>query len=606
MESYELYDRNTQAIIYGMHVKPIQRMLDFDYMIKREKPSVAGIVDPGKSGFHKAFFGTKEILIAVYPDTKSACSKHNCASVFINFASMRSAYSSSLEAINCEQFTVIAIIAEGIPERRTRELIAIAKEKNKVIIGPATVGGIKAGAFRIGDTAGSLESIIDSKLYRPGSVGFVSKSGGMSNELYNVIAMKADGIYEGLAIGGDMYPGSQLLDHVMRFETNPAIKMIVVLGEIGGNEEYRIAEALKNGQIKKPLVIWVTGTCASVFPGEVQFGHAGAASSDKDNSAQAKNAALRVAGANVPNSFDDFGDLIGKIFNDLKEKGVIGDIAEVSINEVPEDYEVLRKAGKVRKSANFICTISDDRGEEATYCGVPISETVEGDYSLTDVICLLWFKKKLPKEASKFLEMVLKNVADHGPAVSGVHNAVVAARAGKDLMSCLASGILTIGPRFGAAIADSARFFKDAIDRGLRPMDFVSEMKKKGINIPGIGHKVKSIHNPDERVASLKKYAFSNFTSHKHLSYALEVEKITVQKKANLIFNVDGCIAMCFLDLMESYDFTEKEIQDVLDAEVLNGLFVLGRSIGIMGHIFDQKRLGESLYRHPTDDILFL
>jgi ATP citrate (pro-S)-lyase len=56
---------------------------------------------------------------------------------------------------------------------------------------------MQAGAFKIGDTAGTLDNIIACKLYRPGSVGFVSKSGGMSNEMYNVLARATDGLYEG-------------------------------------------------------------------------------------------------------------------------------------------------------------------------------------------------------------------------------------------------------------------------------------------------------------------------------------------------------------------------------------------------------------------------
>ena len=56
---------------------------------------------------------------------------------------------------------------------------------------------MQAGAFRIGDTAGTLDNIVHCKLHRPGSVGFVSKSGGMSNEMYNVLARASDGLYEG-------------------------------------------------------------------------------------------------------------------------------------------------------------------------------------------------------------------------------------------------------------------------------------------------------------------------------------------------------------------------------------------------------------------------
>jgi len=96
-------------------------------------------------------------------------------------------------------------------------------------------------------------------------VGFVSKSGGLSNEAYNIIARNTDGLYEGIAIGGDTYPGSTLLDHLLRFENIPEVKMLVCLGEVGGVGEYEIAEALRNKKIAKPLVIWVTGTCTKAF-----------------------------------------------------------------------------------------------------------------------------------------------------------------------------------------------------------------------------------------------------------------------------------------------------------------------------------------------------
>merc|ERR1712054_61184 len=73
------------------------------------------------------------------------------------------------------------------------------------IIGPATVGGITPGKFRIGNTGGAIENITMSKLYRRGSVCYVSKSGGMSNELNNIIARSSDGVCDGVAIGGDRY-----------------------------------------------------------------------------------------------------------------------------------------------------------------------------------------------------------------------------------------------------------------------------------------------------------------------------------------------------------------------------------------------------------------
>lgn len=134
------------------------------------------------------------------------------------------------------QIHTIAIIAEGIPEAHTRKIIKAADEKGVTIIGPATVslasliirfiqchcvffylnkqanpcvfvqvGGIKPGCFKIGNTGGMLDNILASKLYRPGSVAYVSRSGGMSNELNNIISRTTDGVFEGVAIGGDRY-----------------------------------------------------------------------------------------------------------------------------------------------------------------------------------------------------------------------------------------------------------------------------------------------------------------------------------------------------------------------------------------------------------------
>ena len=598
-------NEKTQAIIFGRQLKAIQRMLDFDYVSRRSVPSVAAIVDPTTEGFETAFFGSDEVLIPVYRSITEAAEKHPNTTVMINFASYRSAFETTKEALDIPNFKIIAVIAEGIPERKERILGALAREKGKVIIGPATVGGIAAGRFRIGNAGGSIENIIASKLYRPGSVGLVTKSGGMLNEMFNLIARNANGINIGIAIGGDRYPCSSLVDHLMGFESDPEVKFHVVLGEVGGLEEYKIVDALKAGKIKKPLVAWVTGTCAKVFPTEVQFGHAGARAGADRETADAKNAALREAGAIVPDSFDGLPEKIKEVYENLKQKGEIPEIKEFTPPQVPMDFDKAVKEGLVRRHRQFITTISDDRGEEVKYAGVPLSEIIESKKGIGYVIGLLWFKKSLPDYAVKFIELILQIVADHGPCVSGAHNAIVASRAGKDLVSSLASGILTIGPRFGGAIDGAGHYFKWAKDSGLSPMEFVSEMKKRGIPIPGIGHRVKSVRNPDKRVKLLKNFAKENFPSTNYLNYALEVEKITTSKKENLILNVDGCTGVLLVDLMKSLNLTDKEIDERIDAGLLNAFFVLGRSIGIIGHIIDQKLLKSKLYRTPYDDVLY-
>eukprot|EP00483_Globobulimina_turgida_P003846 UN03854 len=208
----------------------------------------------------------------------------------------------------------------------------------------------------------------------------------------------------------------------------------------------------------------------------------------------------------------------------------------------------------VRKASSFLSGISDERGSELVYAGMAISDVFSQEIGIGGVVGLLWFRRRLPLHFNKFIEIVLQITADHGPAVSGAHNTIVTARAGKDLISSLCSGLLTIGPRFGGALDEAARMFTNAYDMKLTPQQFVSETRDAGKLIMGIGHKMKSIDNPDQRVVIIKDYAFKHFpkNSQKILNYALKVEQVTTRKKNNLILNVDGCIACCFVDLLRS------------------------------------------------------
>jgi ATP-citrate lyase alpha-subunit len=218
---------------------------------------------------------------------------------------------------------------------------------------------------------------------------------------------------------------------------------------------------------------------------------------------------------------------------------------------------------------------------------------------------LLWFKKRYPKWATNFIETVVKTVADHGPAVSGAHNARVTARAGKDVISSVVTGLLTIGPRFGGAIDGAAKYFKYGYDNNLSPVEFIDHMKKQGIPVPGIGHRIKSVRNPDLRVSGLKKFAGEAFPSTPLLNYALEVEKLTTAKKDNLILNVDGTIGVLMIDMWRSLGYSDEEMDVFIEAGALNAFFVLGRCIGFIGHVLDEKRLAMPMYRHPWEDILY-
>ncbi|KAG4302791.1 hypothetical protein PCK1_000951 [Pneumocystis canis] len=662
-----------------------------------------------------------------------------------------------MELLGFSQIKTIVIVAEGVPERYAREILHKAKSLGVVIIGPATVGGIKAGCFKLGNTGGMMDNIVASKLYRP------------------------DGVYEGIAIGGDRYPGTTFIDHLLRYEADPNCKILLLLGEVGGIEEYAVIEAVKSGAIRKPLIAWCIGTCASLFNFEIQFGHAGSFANSARETASAKNAAMRDAGIYVPDTFEELPQVLREVYDDLLAKGVIVKREEPSVPRIPMDYSWAQELGLIRKPAAFISTISDDRGQELLYAGMPISDVFKEDIGIGGVMSLLWFRRRLPSYASKFFEMVLMLTADHGPAVSGAMNTIITTRAGKDLVSSLVSGLLTIGTRFGGALDSAAEEFTCAMDKGLSPRDFVDCMRKQNKLIPGIGHKVKSRNNPDLRVEIVKEYAKKNFQFRRwhidlnggmdmnHLvSLILErvgfneetrltyiyktymihyiyvpmppvvgltylcitsdqierripfvllheikrefsekfclsdicelpvssfvsfnqeiagkvdmmnreegmmmtditrvvrkemdnvkaamvenIEKVMqrgeriellVDRTQNMnemafsfskrsshlrlnfcLYNwivlmdvfldgvyggIDGCVAVCLVDLLRNCGaFTTEEVEDYLKMGVLNGLFVLGRSIGLIGHFLDQKRLRTGLYRHPWDDFLFL
>lgn len=606
--SHTLFHNKTRCFVYGMQPRAVQGMLDFDFICKRSTPSVAGIIYTfGGQFVSKMYWGTRETLLPVYQDVDKAFAKHSDVDTVVNFASSRSVYSSTMELLEYPQIRAIAIIAEGVPERRAREILVAAKAKGVTIIGPATVGGIKPGAFKIGNTGGMMDNIVASKLYRKGSVGYVSKSGGMSNELNNIVSQTTDGVYEGVAIGGDRYPGTSFIDHLLRYQADPECKILLLLGEVGGVEEYRVIEAVKGGQITKPIVAWAIGTCASMFKTEVQFGHAGASANSQLETAVMKNKAMKEAGFHVPDTFEEMPATLAAVYKKLVQEGTIKPAPEPVPPKIPIDYSWAQELGLIRKPAAFISTISDDRGQELLYAGMPISDVFREDIGIGGVMSLLWFRRRLPTYASKFLEMVLMLTADHGPAVSGAMNTIITTRAGKDLISSLVAGLLTIGSRFGGALDGAAEEFTKAYDKGLSPREFVDTMRKENKLIPGIGHRVKSRQNPDLRVELVKEYVLKNFASHKLLDYAIAVETVTTSKKDNLILNVDGCVAVCFVDLMRNCGaFSPEEAEDYLKMGVLNGLFVLGRSIGLIAHFLDQKRLRTGLYRHPWDDITYL
>jgi ATP citrate (pro-S)-lyase len=573
------FNRDTKCVVYGFNKKAIERMLDFDYICNKTTPSVVAVCEPlsSKDRLEPIFFGNKSILLNIHRDIEFIAKKYVFDTV-INFSSFRTAYKSTLELLEYSCIKNIVIIAEGVPERHSRILKKIATKKMVNIFGPATVGGIVAGEFKIANTGGTIENIISCGLNTSGSIGLVTRSGGLLNEMCNLIG----NIHTSISIGGDRYPCQSFYTVVKGYQENSSIEKIVILGEIGGVEELVVAEAVKNGEITKPVIAWCYGISANYFNSEIKFGHAGASANSEIETAIFKNYYMSQCGIAVPTSFED----LKKLVNTIK------------ITSTPTN-----KINSNRRLPTFFSSISNELGDILTYNGVPITNLLTSGIGKT--IGHLWLKLDLPDWICKFIELVLIVCADHGAMVSGAHNTIVASRAGKDMISSLCSGLLTIGDLFGGALNDSAKQFKYALDNGLNPEQFVEYIKSTGKPIMGIGHKLKTAENPDMRVKVLLKYIYTNFPEFRYVNYALEVERITLRKRNNLILNVDGLVANALLDCFSSVMLPE-ELTELVDNQMFNSFFVLARTIGFIGHWHDQRRLKQGLFRLDDNDIEYL
>ena len=254
-----------------------------------------------------------------------------------------------------------------------------------------------------------------------------------------------------------------------------------------------------------------------------------------------------------------------------------------------------------RKPVLFTTSISDDTDGQASILSENLLTFVQNRSFAAIVASMFLGKKNISKDLEEFVDLVLRLCVDHGPYVSGAVNTIITARAGRDLVSSLSAGLLTIGPRFGGAVNQASINWLDGVVNNKSSFEFVEEFAIKKIYIQGIGHKKYSIDLPDPRVDELLKFA-DRLHIKKFTNFALKVQSITTSKKGNLILNVDGAIASILLDILsEKENYSDEELIKLTEIEFFNALFVLSRSVGFISHYLDQKRLDEGLFRLPEE-----
>ncbi|MFW9992628.1 MAG: succinate--CoA ligase subunit alpha [Candidatus Odinarchaeota archaeon] len=281
-----LIDKNTGVLVQGItgtqgsfHSKS---MLDYGTNI------IAGVT-PKKGG--------QEVHgVPVYNTVKEACAEQDIGATII-FVPAKFCLSAVTDAIEAG-IKVIVPITEGIPVHDSIKMINLAHKKDCRIIGPNTPGMLVPGQAKLG--------IMPSDLCESGPVGVITKSGTLSYEITNTISNKGHGIRVYIGIGGDPVRGSSFVELLGILQNDLETEKIVLIGEIGGDEEELAAKYIKE-HVTKPVYAFIAGKSA---PEGKRMGHAGAIISGDSGTATGKIKALTAVGVTVAEDPWSIADLL--------------------------------------------------------------------------------------------------------------------------------------------------------------------------------------------------------------------------------------------------------------------------------------------------------
>jgi len=283
-----LIDKDTRVLVQGITGK--SGSLQARIMMESGTKVVAGVT-PGKGGVvvHN---------VPVYDYIAEAKKEHDFNTV-ISFVPPAGIKDSSFEAID-SGIKLLVITTEGIAQHDVVEIIEYAREHGCHIVGPGCAGIIAPGISKVGSHP--------DRFFKPGRVGVVSKSGALSYEICKTLSDAGIGQSTVASIGGGPLWGFSQTDAVALFEKDPDTDVIVLLGEIGGNQEERAASYIAK-YVKKPVVSLIVGRNA---PQGKSLGHAGAIVSGNAGTAATKINSLTAAGVTVVKNPTDLVKTVGR------------------------------------------------------------------------------------------------------------------------------------------------------------------------------------------------------------------------------------------------------------------------------------------------------
>jgi len=234
-------------------------------------------------------------------DTVAEAVEHAGGRVDISviFVPARLVKPAAIEAIEAG-VELVMLVPDRVPVWDAMAIAAAAKKHGAEFIGPNTLGVLSPGRAVIGMIGGRAESARE--WFKPGPVGIISRSGGMTSSCGYYIGQAGVGLSTLAHVGGDAVLGLRIPDMALRFEDDPETKAIVIFGEIGGSQEEDLAELIREKRVTKPVVAYIGGKAAREG---TRFSHAGAIIEGDRGTHEGKVRALRDAGATVVESFGD-------------------------------------------------------------------------------------------------------------------------------------------------------------------------------------------------------------------------------------------------------------------------------------------------------------
>ncbi len=290
-----LVDENTSFIIQGITgreaVNMTRECLDYG-------SQVVGGVTPGRGG--RDVYG-----VPVYDTVREAVEKHGATGSVLTVppAFTRDAVFEAIDA----GIKLLVVVTERIPRAQVSEMIEFAAMHDARIIGPNCLGIITPEKCKMGGIGGPAADT--RKAYKPGNVGVMSRSGGMTTEIANALTAGGLGQSTAVSIGGDAIIGSTYAELMPLFEADDETKAIVIYSEPGGPMDAKLSEWVQENDSRLPIVAFMAGRFMDKMPG-MRFGHAGTIVEGKQDTAAEKLRRLEEAGIAVAEEIEQIPALV--------------------------------------------------------------------------------------------------------------------------------------------------------------------------------------------------------------------------------------------------------------------------------------------------------